>query len=106
MLSLVNTNRSYLATIRIARDSTIVSIIISVYSLSYAIGAAIASFWADKRGRKPSIFACLATTALDNLLMFISGLNLTGAGASPWKGGALALHAYRQSCHGPWSRRY
>jgi MFS family permease len=90
MMSLMNTNKSYLQTMWVTRDSPIVGIIVSVYYLGCAIGAVIASFWADKRGRKPSIFACLATTTLDNLLMFFSGLNLNGASASPWNGGAIA----------------
>jgi MFS family permease len=74
---------------RVAEDSPIVGIIISVYYLACAIGAVIASFWADKRGRKPSIFACLETTALGNFLMFVSGLNVKGGDSSSWNGGAL-----------------
>jgi sugar porter (SP) family MFS transporter len=92
MMSLINTNRSYLHTMGIAPTSPIVGIIVSVYYLGCAIGAVIASFWADKKGRKPSIFACLATTAFGNLLMFISGLKgVAPNSSSPWGGGALVL---------------
>jgi MFS family permease len=90
MMSLVNTNRSYLHTMGIAGDSPVVGVIVSVYYLGCAVGAVVASFWADKRGRKPSIFACLATTALGNILMFISGLDLKASTSSSWNGGALA----------------
>ncbi|KAH8756173.1 general substrate transporter [Hyaloscypha finlandica] len=88
MMSLVNTNYSYLKTMQISEKSPIVGIIVSVYYLGCALGAVIASWLADKEGRKPSIFTCLATTSLGNILMFISGLSMHGS--SPWKGGALA----------------
>lgn len=74
MMSLINTNYDYLATMGIAEDDPMVGIIVSVYYLGCAVGAILASLFADMRGRKPSIFACLAVTALGNLLMFISGL--------------------------------
>merc|ERR1712093_248884 len=88
MMSLINTNRSYLRTMQIAEKSPIVGIIVSVYYLGCTLGAIIASWLGDKKGRKPSIFTCLATTALGNILMFISGFTLNGS--SPWKGGAIA----------------
>ncbi|KAI9730632.1 MAG: hypothetical protein M1818_008114 [Claussenomyces sp. TS43310] len=88
MMSLINTNRDYLRTMQIGGSSPVVGIVVSVYYLGCAVGAVLASFWADKRGRKPSIFLCLATTAFGNLLMFISGLAVRGS--SPWSGGALA----------------
>jgi hypothetical protein len=66
----------------------IISITVSAYYLGCAVGAAIASWLADKEGRKPSIFTCLITTSLGNILMFISGLSMHGF--SPWKGRALA----------------
>lgn len=72
---------------QIPKDSPIVGIIVSVYYLGCAIGAVVASWFADREGRKPSIFACLATTSFGNILMFISGLSMSGS--SPWKGGAL-----------------
>jgi MFS family permease len=90
MMSLVNTNRSYLHTMRIAEDSPIVGIIVSVYYLGCAIGAVIASFWPEKRGRTPSTFACLRTITFGNHLMFISGLNGKGGGSNSWNGAALA----------------
>ncbi len=74
MMSLINTNYDYLDTMGIAEEDPMVGIIVSVYYLGCAVGAILASLFADKRGRKPSIFACLAVTALGNLLMFISGL--------------------------------
>lgn len=87
MMSLVNTNRSYLKTMQLEEESPIVGVIVSVYYLGCAVGAVLASWWADKEGRKPSIFGCLAITSLGNLLMFISGLTLKGS--SPWGGGAI-----------------
>ncbi|CZS87876.1 probable major myo-inositol transporter iolT [Rhynchosporium graminicola] len=88
MMSLINTNRSYLKTMQIKEESPIVGIIVSVYYLGCAIGAIIASYLGDKKGRKPSIFTCLATTALGNILMFISGFTMNGS--STWNGGAIA----------------
>lgn len=74
MMSLINTNYDYLDTMGIAGDDPLVGIIVSVYYLGCAIGGISASLLADRSGRKPSIFACLAVTALGNLLMFIAGL--------------------------------
>ncbi|TVY34976.1 putative metabolite transport protein [Lachnellula occidentalis] len=88
MMSLINTNYSYLETMQISKESPVVGIIVSVYYLGCAVGAIVASWLADKEGRKPSIFTCLATTAFGNILMFISGLSMNGT--SPWNGGALA----------------
>ncbi len=80
MMSLVNTNHDYLSTMGLSGDSPMVGVIVSVYYLGCAVGAVLASFLADMRGRKPSIFTCLAVTALGNLIMFISGLGFrTGA---------------------------
>ena len=87
-MSLINTNYSYLHTMGISKESPIVGIIVSVYYLGCAVGAIIASWLADKKGRKPSIFICLATTALGNILMFVSGLTLSGS--SSWNGYAIA----------------
>jgi len=64
-----------------------VGIIVSVYYLGCTIGAILASWNADKKGRKPSIFACLATTSLGNLFMFASGLSMEGS--SSWNSGAI-----------------
>ena len=74
MMSLINTNKDYLSTMGIAEESPLVGVIVSVYYLGCAVGSVLASLLADKRGRKPSIFACLAVTSLGNLLMFVSGL--------------------------------
>ncbi|TAQ89378.1 hypothetical protein B7494_g2268 [Chlorociboria aeruginascens] len=87
MMSLINTNRSYLCTMQIAATSPFVGIIVSVYYLGCTVGAVIASWFADREGRKPSIFVCLATTILGNILMFISGLSMNGT--STWNGGAM-----------------
>jgi len=72
---------------QISKESPVVGIIVSVYYLGCAVGSVIASWLADKRGRKASIFACLATTVIGNIVMFISGLSMKGS--SPWGGGAL-----------------
>lgn len=74
MMSLINTNHDYLRTMGISGDSSIVGVIVSVYYLGCALGAILASRLADKAGRRPSIFACLATSALGNLFMFVAGL--------------------------------
>ena len=74
MMSLINTNYDYLETMGIAEEDPMVGIIVSVYYLGCAVGAILASLFADKSGRKPSIFACLAVCSLGNLLMFVSGL--------------------------------
>lgn len=73
MMSLINTNYSYLQTMGIGEESPLVGVIVSVYYLGCAVGAVIASRFADARGRKPGIFACLATASLGNLLMFVAG---------------------------------
>lgn len=83
MMSLINTNYDYLDTMGISEDSPLVGIIVSVYYLGCAVGAILASLLADMRGRKPSIFVCLAVTALGNLFMFVSGLG--------YKQGALTM---------------
>ena len=74
MMSLINTNFNYLATMGIGEEDPLVAVIVSVYYLGCAIGAILASWLADKRGRKPGMWACLITTVLGNLLMFVSGL--------------------------------
>ena len=74
MMSLINTNYNYLATIGIAEDDPLVGIIVSVYYLGCAVGAVIFSRLGDYAGRKVSIFACLATAAVGNVMMFVAGL--------------------------------
>ena len=73
MMSLINTNYDYLDTMGIAEEDPLVGIIVSVYYLGCAVGSILASLLADKAGRKPSIFACLAVTAVGNLFMFLAG---------------------------------
>ena len=74
MMSLINTNYDYLDTMGISGDDPLVGIIVSVYYLGCAAGSIFASLLADRGGRKPSIFVCLAVTSLGSLLMFVSGL--------------------------------
>ncbi|KAH6659099.1 general substrate transporter [Truncatella angustata] len=74
MMSLINTNYNYLATMGIASDDPLVGWIVSIYYLGCAVGAVLFSKVADRWGRKKSIFACLATASLGNLIMFVSGL--------------------------------
>ncbi|OTA95926.1 hypothetical protein M434DRAFT_377554 [Hypoxylon sp. CO27-5] len=90
MMSMVNTNESYLRTMDIDEDSPVVGFIVSVYYLGCMFGAILASALADKRGRKFSITACLVTSVIGNLLMFIPGIYPWGSG-STWNGGSLAL---------------
>lgn len=74
MMSLVNTNDDYLNTMGIGKENPLVGVIVSVYYLGCAVGSVLASFLADAKGRKPSIFVFLAITSVGNLLSFISGL--------------------------------
>lgn len=79
MMSLINTNQSYLSTMGISKDSPLVGVIVSVYYIGCAVGAVIASWVADNHGRRPGIFACLATATFGNLLMFVAGLGNLGS---------------------------
>lgn len=74
MMSLINTNKNYLATMGIGEEDPLVGIIVSVYYLGCAAGAILTSWFMDKKGRKLGIFTTLATASLGNLIMFISGL--------------------------------
>ena len=74
MMSLINTNYDYLETMGISGEDPLVGIIVSVYYLGCAVGAILASWLADRAGRKPGIFASLALTFIGNMFMFISGL--------------------------------
>ena len=76
-MSLINTNYNYLHTMGIANSSPMVGVIVSVYYLGCAAGAVIFSKLADDIGRKKSIFLCLATASLGNLIMFLAGLGYT-----------------------------
>lgn len=91
MMSLINTNYDYLDTMGISEENPMVGIIVSVYYLGCAVGAILASLFADKHGRKPSIFACLAVTALGNLLMFISGLGYQRGAMSMMLAGRVVM---------------
>ncbi|KAK5115394.1 hypothetical protein LTR85_009854 [Meristemomyces frigidus] len=74
MMSLINTNNDYLTTMGIGAESPQVGVIVSVYYLGTAVGAVIFSLMADRWGRKPALFWCLATASLGNLIMFVAGL--------------------------------
>lgn len=90
MMSLINTNRSYLRTMNISEDSPLVGVIVSVYYLGCMFGAYIASSLADKLGRKASILACLLTSMIGDFLMFVPGIYPTESD-NAWDGGSLAL---------------
>ena len=74
MMSLINTNKDYLRTMGIGKQDPQVGLIVAVYYLGCSIGAVIFSWLADKYGRKPGLFGCLATASIGNLIMFFSGL--------------------------------
>ncbi|KAF2722192.1 general substrate transporter [Polychaeton citri CBS 116435] len=82
MMSLINTNYDYLATMGISEDNPLVGIIVSVYYLGCAVGAVIFSWVADKFGRRAGLFGGLALASLGNVLMFVSGLGYS-RGALP-----------------------
>lgn len=77
MMSMINTNKDYLKTMGIAEEDPMVGVIVSIYYLGTAVGAVIFSKVADKYGRKPGLFTCLATASLGNLIMFIAGIGNT-----------------------------
>ncbi|KAM0712208.1 hypothetical protein Q7P37_011302 [Cladosporium fusiforme] len=79
MMSLINTNKDYLSTMGLAEQSPQVGVIVSVYYLGCTLGAVLFSALADRKGRKPALFACLATASLGNLIMFVSGLGYSRA---------------------------
>lgn len=74
MMSLINTNENYLHVMDIAPEDPLVGILVAVYYLGCSLGAVLFSWFSDKYGRKKAIFACLATAALGNLVMFLTGL--------------------------------
>ncbi|KAJ9660697.1 hypothetical protein H2198_002440 [Neophaeococcomyces mojaviensis] len=74
MMSLINTNYNYLDTMGISETSPMVGIIVSVYYLGCALGAVIASKFADWKGRRPGVFVCVATASVGNLIMFFAGM--------------------------------
>ncbi|KAF2130831.1 general substrate transporter [Dothidotthia symphoricarpi CBS 119687] len=73
MMSLINTNHNYLATMGIGKESSIVGVIVAIYYLGCAAGAVLFSKLADVFGRKKSIFFSLASASLGNLIMFVAG---------------------------------
>lgn len=77
MMSLINTNEDYLSTMGLPEESPIVGLIVALYYLGTAVGAVIFSFLADRYGRKPALFGCLAMSSLGNLVMFVSGLKFS-----------------------------
>ncbi|THV74383.1 general substrate transporter [Aureobasidium pullulans] len=74
MMSLINTNEDYLSTMGLPEESPIVGLIVALYYLGTAVGAVIFSYLADRFGRKPALFGCLAMSSLGNFVMFIAGL--------------------------------
>lgn len=74
MMSLVNTNENYLHVMDIGPEDPLVGILVAVYYLGCSFGAVLFSWFSDKYGRKKAIFACLATCALGNAIMFLTGL--------------------------------
>ncbi|KAI0886280.1 general substrate transporter [Annulohypoxylon maeteangense] len=90
MMSLVNTNQSYLRTMAIPEDSPFVGVIVSIYYIGCLFGAILASFIADKRGRKTAIWACLWTSVIGDILMFIPGIYPFNCD-NPWRGASIVL---------------
>lgn len=76
-MSLINTNEDYLGTMGLPEESPIVGLIVALYYLGTAVGAVIFSYLADRFGRKPALFGCLAMSSLGNLIMFIAGLKFS-----------------------------
>ena len=76
-MSLINTNEDYLDTMGLPEESPIVGLIVALYYLGTAVGAVIFSYLADRFGRKPALFGCLAMSSLGNLIMFIAGLKFS-----------------------------
>lgn len=76
-MSLINTNEDYLSTMGLPEESPMVGLIVALYYLGTAVGAVIFSYLADRFGRKPALFGCLAMSSLGNLIMFIAGLKFS-----------------------------
>lgn len=81
MMSLINTNKDYLHVMGIGEEDPLVGILVAVYYLGCSVGAVLFSRLSDVYGRKISIFACLATASLGNLVMFLTGLGGWTSGA-------------------------
>ena len=82
-MSLINTNKDYLSTMGIKEEDPQVGVIVSVYYLGCAVGAVVLSWFANKYGRKPGLFASLALASLGNLVMFIAGLGFEEESTAP-----------------------
>lgn len=83
MMSLINTNYNYLNTMGISEEDPMVGIIVSVYYLGCAVGAVLASWFADKQGRKPGVLVCVGMASLGNIIMFIAGMGFSSSAALP-----------------------
>ena len=75
MMSLINTNTSYLSTMGIPESSPLVGVMVAVYYLGCTLGAVLGSYLSNTHGRKISIIASLLTASLGNLLSFFAGYN-------------------------------
>ncbi|KAI0101162.1 general substrate transporter [Daldinia grandis] len=73
-MSLVNTNKSYLRIMNISRDSSLVGVIVAVYYLRCVGGAIIASYIADRFGRKLSIRLSVGVTIAGGLTILSPGI--------------------------------
>ncbi|KAI0897463.1 general substrate transporter [Annulohypoxylon nitens] len=90
MMSLVNTNRSYLRTMAISEDSPLVGVIVSIYYIGCLFGAILFSYMADKRGRKSAIWASLWTSITGDILMILPGIYPFDCD-NPWGGASMVL---------------
>ena len=77
MMSLINTNYNYLNTMGIAEEDPMVGVIVSIYYLGTAVGAVLASKFADGYGRKPGVLLCVGLAAIGNIIMFIAGMGFS-----------------------------
>ncbi|KAI1089360.1 general substrate transporter [Rostrohypoxylon terebratum] len=90
MMSLVNTNRSYLCTMAISEDSPLVGVIVSIHYIGCLFGAILFSYLADKRGRKSAIWASLWTSIIGDILMILPGIYPFNRDNS-WGGASMIL---------------
>ncbi|KAI1391878.1 general substrate transporter [Hypoxylon trugodes] len=90
MMSMVNTNYSYLSTMGIEDTSILLGVIVAIYYIGCTFGAIVASHFADSRGRKWAVVMCLFASIFGNLLMFIPGIYPIKEDDT-WKGWSLRL---------------
>ncbi|CAD0113606.1 unnamed protein product, partial [Aureobasidium uvarum] len=76
-IALYGYDQDYLSTMGLPEESPIVGLIVALYYLGTAVGAVIFSYLADRYGRKPALFGCLAMSSLGNLIMFVAGLKFS-----------------------------